>query len=93
MSISSQNVKARGAILSYRRGGARQYNSQVLIKVFIERKNIGSLVGSKVIARDRYGNIYRGKVLKVHSYRNSIAIVKFKPNIPGQLLGSLVEIL
>lgn len=91
--MSVADLKARGVITGYRRGGARQYNNQVLIKVLIDRKRIGSLIGSKILARDRYGNVYRGSVLKIHSYRNSIVVAKFRPNIPGQLLGAPVEIL
>lgn len=93
MDALSPHLKTIGVIVSYRRGCARQYNDQVLVKVFTDRKSIGLLVGAKAIAKDSYGNIYRGKVLKIHSYRNPTVIVKFKPNIPGQLLGAPVEFL
>jgi len=82
-----------GVIRSYRRSGARQYNEQVLVQVFTDPKLVGSLVGAKVIARDRYGNVYRGKVVKVLSFKNCTVVVRFRPNVPGQLLGSRVEIL
>lgn len=93
MATPSQHPKALGTIVSYRKGGARQYVDQVLVRVFIDEVKIGTLIGSKAIARDNHNNIYRGRILKVHSYRNPTVIVKFKPNIPGQLLGSLVEFL
>jgi ribosomal protein L35AE/L33A len=82
-----------GVIRSYRRSGARQYNEQVLVQVFTDPKLVGSLVGAKAIARDRHGNVYRGNVVKVHSFRNCVVVVRFRPNIPGQLLSSRVEIL
>ncbi len=93
MDTPSHHLKAIGVIVSYRRGCAKQYNDHVLVRVFTDRKRVGLLVGAKAIARDGYGNVYRGRVLKVHSYRNSIVIVKFKPNIPGQLLGASIELL
>ncbi|MEM0006074.1 MAG: hypothetical protein QXJ56_05010 [Ignisphaera sp.] len=93
MATSSQHLKALGAIVTYRKGGARQYVDQVLVRVFIDGVEVGSLIGSKAVAKDGHGNIYRGRVVKVHSYRNPTVIVKFKPNIPGQLLGSPVEFL
>jgi large subunit ribosomal protein L35Ae len=93
MSEHSNVTKFVGVIKSYRRSGARQYNEQVLVQVFTDPKLVGSLVGAKVIARDKYGNVYRGKVIKVHSFKNCVVVVRFKPNIPGQLLSSRVEIL
>ncbi|MCS7112309.1 MAG: 50S ribosomal protein L35ae [Ignisphaera sp.] len=93
MTASDHHLKAVGAIVSYRRGGARQYNDHVIVKVFIGREGVGSLVGARAIATDDCGNMYRGRVLKVHSYRNSTVVVKFRPNIPGQLLGASVEFL
>jgi large subunit ribosomal protein L35Ae len=81
-----------GVVKGYRRGGARQYNNQVLVQVFTDSKAVGGLVGAKVIARDAHGNVYRGRVVKVHSFKNCIVVARFKPNIPGQLIGSHVEI-
>jgi len=84
-----------GVIVSYRRGGGgRQYPQHVIVRVLnVTRREIGSLVGAKVIATDKYGNIYKGKVVRPHGRRNSLVIVRFKPNIPGQLLGTQVRIL
>ncbi len=79
--------------MGYRRGAGRQYNSQVLVKVFVEPKRVGTLVGAKVIASDRYGNVYRGKIVKIHSFSKSVAIVVFRPNIPGQMIGHIVTII
>jgi len=78
--------------VGYRRGSAKQYNNQVLIKVFVDPKIVGTLVGSKVVASDRYGNVYRGKIVKIHSFSKSIAIARFRPNIPGQMIGEIVTI-
>ncbi len=79
--------------MGYRRGAGRQYNNQVLVKIFVEPKRVGTLVGAKVIASDRYGNVYRGKIVKIHSFSKSVAVVVFRPNIPGQMIGHLVTII
>lgn len=84
--------KINGVILGYRRGSNIQYNNQVYVKVFVDPEIVHTLVGSKVVAKDVYGNVYKGKVVKVHGRNNSIIIVWFNPNIPGQLIGSLVDI-
>jgi len=81
-----------GRILGYKRGGGRQYNSKVLIKVFIDSKSVHRLIGSKVIVKDFKGNMYNGKIVKIHSTKNTVALARFKPNIPGQLIGSTVSI-
>ncbi len=91
--MSSQISSLRGIILGYRRSKARQYNNQVIVKVLVDPKNVGSLVGAKIIANDRYGNVYRGKIVRVHSFRNCTVIAVFRPNIPGQLIGSIVSII
>ena len=91
--MNERVASIRGAIIGYRRGSARQYNNQVLVKVFVDPKRVGSLVGAKVIASDRYGNVYRGRIVKIHSFSKSIAVVVFKPNIPGQMIGHLVSII
>jgi large subunit ribosomal protein L35Ae len=85
--------KLVGVVKGYRRSRARQYNSQVLLQVLADPKILGRLVGAKVVAKDVHGNVYRGKIVKVHSFRNCIAVTRFKPNIPGQLIGSHVEII
>ncbi len=82
-----------GRILGYKRGSGRQYNNKVLIKVFIDSKNIHKLIGSKVIVKDSKDNMYNGKIIKIHSTKNTVAIARFKPNIPGQLIGSIVNII
>ncbi|MEM4788213.1 MAG: 50S ribosomal protein L35ae [Ignisphaera sp.] len=91
--MSNAITKVKGVILGYRRGSAMQYNNQVLIKIFIEPKGVESFVGAKVIAVDVYGNTYKGRIVKVHGHRNSIVVAKFKPNIPGQLIGAFVDII
>jgi len=82
-----------GIVMNYRRSKARQYNNQVLIRVLMPVQNLGALIGAKVIAKDKYGNLYKGKIIKVHSWRNQVVRAIFNPNIPGQVLGESVVII
>jgi len=79
--------------MNYRRSKARQYNNQVLIKILTPVENLGALVGAKVIAKDKHGNSYKGKIIKVHSWRNQVVRAVFNPNIPGQVLGETAVII
>jgi large subunit ribosomal protein L35Ae len=82
-----------GVILGYRKGSNKQYNNEVYVRVFTDLKSVYGLIGSKVIARDTYGNVYRGKVVKVHGCKNGVVVVRFDPGIPGQMIRSLVDII
>lgn len=84
-------ARAEGIILSYRRGTNTQYTSQVLVRLLVnDVKEAKRLIGAKVRLVDRYGNVYRGRILKLHGARNPVVIVRFNRNIPGQALGSRV---
>jgi len=89
----STTTKINGVILGYRKGNNTQYNNEVYVKVFMDPKSVYGLIGSKVVIRDNHGNVYKGKVVKIHSHKNSIVIVRFDPGIPGQLIRSLVDII
>jgi len=90
MSKAEEEVKCVGVVLGYRRGSNTQYVNQVLIKVFSPNiKNVSSLIGSKVIVRDKYGNEYRGKIVRAHARgRNNVVIAVFNRNLPGQAIGA-----
>jgi len=82
----------RGVIVGYRRSRARQYNNQVLVKLFVPPAEAHGFIGARVVARDPHGNVYRGRIVKVHSRSRAVVRVFFEPNIPGQLIGSVVEV-
>jgi len=45
------------------------------------------------LVRDGYGNTYYGRVIKVHgSGKNKVVIARFNNNLPGQVIGSRVDI-
>ncbi|MEM0027082.1 MAG: 50S ribosomal protein L35ae [Ignisphaera sp.] len=88
----NSSLKVFGIIKGFRRGGGRQYNDHVLVQLLADVKTVGSLVGAKIRVVDKYGNIYNGRIVKIHSFRNSVAIAKFSRNLPGQAIGALTEI-
>jgi len=90
--MSERVSVVKGVIVGYRRGSARQYNNQVLVQLFVEPKEVHSFVGARIVASDSHGNVYRGRVVKVHSAKHCIVVARFEPNIPGQLIGSLVDV-
>jgi len=83
----------KGYIMGYRRGWNEQYPDEVLVKIegVNSKSEACKLIGCKVIAKDPHGNTYRGKIVKAHGKRGVVRVV-FKPNIPGQLIGSIAEI-
>lgn len=93
MSVPTE-TKTLGIVLGYRRGSNRQYVSQVCIKVITQSVEVRSLIGRKVRVTDGHGNVYSGKIIKVHgSGKNGVVIAVFNRNIPGQLIGSEASII
>ncbi len=90
MEGGSAKPTAEGVILGYRLGGGRQYTNHVLVKLFVSPKEVGRFIGGVVRFTDRHGNTYVGRILRKHGARNSVAVVRFKPNIPGQAIASRV---
>ncbi len=84
----------KGIIANFIRGGGKQYNSEVIVEILdIDKGDLGKVIGGKVILVDCHGNKYVGRILRRHGAKHPKVIVRFKPNIPGQALGSLVEII
>jgi len=85
--------RVTGRILGYLRGHNTQYTNYVLIHLEnVDNEYADRFVNRKVKAVDSYGNVYLGKLLRRHSRRKPVFIAKFKPNIPGQLIGSIVVV-
>jgi len=80
-----------GVIQGYLRSRARTYHSTVLVKVLSSVKG-DNLVGCKVLFTDTHGNRYTGRVIGAHGSKGDIVKVRFKPNLPGQALNSMVVI-
>ncbi len=78
-------------ILGYRRGGNEQYENQVLLKAPGDYREASKLIGKKVIYKDGHGNVYKGKIIRVHG-RKGVVIAVFKPNLPGQAFGGVAVV-
>ena len=63
-----------------------------MVKLFVAPKEVHSYVGARIVARDVHGNRYKGRIVKVHSESKAVVRAFFEPNIPGQLIGGLVEV-
>ena len=86
-------MKVKGVIMGYRRGTNTQYTSQVLVKLLIDDpRKAGLFVAGRALYRDKHGNVYRGRVVRLHGRRNGVVVVRFTPNLPGQSIGDLVEV-
>lgn len=86
--MTHSSIKATGIIIGYVRGSNIQYNNLVLVKLNTNNSIVDRFIGRKLIVSDKYGNKYYGKILRRHSHRKPVVEAKFKPNIPGQLIGS-----
>jgi large subunit ribosomal protein L35Ae len=83
----------KGVVIGFKRGPGGVYPQVALVRVIdaAKRSDVEKLVGSRVVARDKYGNVYEGRIVRAHG-NNNVVRVRFRPNIPGQMIGELVEI-
>ncbi|GBF08341.1 50S ribosomal protein L35Ae [Aeropyrum pernix] len=86
-------ARARGVVLGYRRGTNTQYPQHALVKLLLDDpRKAGLYVSGVAFYRDRYGNVYKGRVLRLHGRRGGVVVVKFNPPLPGQATGGVVEV-
>jgi len=84
----------KAVILGYRRGTNTQYPQQVLLLVEgVSAREAHGLIARRVVYRDEHGNVYRGRIVGKHGARNPVVVAVFKPNLPGQAIGGVAEIL
>lgn len=81
-----------GEVVDFRLGMNRRYPRELLVKVGENRVDVAKLIGKKVIVEDKHGNKYIGKVLKPHGNKG-VAVVRFRKDPPGDVLGSRALIL
>ncbi|NHI83520.1 MAG: 50S ribosomal protein L35ae [Candidatus Thorarchaeota archaeon] len=84
----------KGVVASYRRGKHLQHPNQVLL-LFNDIKTkteAASLIGRQVSWTSSTGREVLGKVLSVHG-NSGVVRAKFRTNLPGQAIGTPVEIL
>ena len=91
MWILSQKVYGR--ITNYRTGPKSQTSKECLIEfVGVNSDGIaGKLVGQKVTWRNETKSMI-GRIMGAHG-RNGIVTVRFKHGVPGQAIGTIVELM
>ena len=82
-----------GRIINYRIGNSMQYSRECLIQFNHEDlvDRAGKIIGQKVVWKSKKKELI-GKIAGFHG-KNDILKVKFKKGLPGQALGTLVELI
>lgn len=83
----------KGLIVSFRRGVHSQYKHQMLIKVAEadSRAKASQLQGKTVVWTSESGKKTFGKISQPHGGKGVVKVI-FKKGLPGQAVGSEVEI-
>jgi large subunit ribosomal protein L35Ae len=86
--------KIFGIFVNIRQGMFRQYPHNILIRIpGIDSSNSAAkYIGRKVIWRSESGKKIVGKIVKTHG-RNGVLLSRLKKGLPGQAIGSSVEII
>jgi len=81
-------------ILGFRRGPKSQYPNQVILRIdnVVNYKDASKYIGYRVVYKDSNGNIYKGKIVRLHGRKGLVRAV-FKPNLPGQAIGGVAELI
>ena len=86
----SQPVYAR--IMNYRIGIRTQASKEILIEVIgSESDKTGQHIGKKVVWKNPTSKLV-GQIVGLHG-KNGVLRAKFKKGVPGQAIGSIVELL
>ena len=83
----------KGIFVSYRRGQRTQRNNQILVKILgIKNSNEAArFIGKKVIWKNPRGTALGGTIVGVHG-RKGVLRASFKKGLPGQAVGSELDI-
>ncbi len=81
-------------MVSHRRGRNSIHEYQAIVEVdgVMSREQAGMLRGRKVVWTTPGGRRFVGKVLAPHGNKGRVR-VRFEEGVPGQMIGSRVEIL
>lgn len=80
-----------GRIVNFRVRPKRRHARELIVKFGGSPAASARLVGKEVLVEDGYGDRYSGRVLKPHG-RSGACIVRFKKDVPGQVLGLSVRV-
>lgn len=80
-------------ILSYRRARRTQTPNQILIKTegISKKEDTTKLMGKRVVWTTKAGKKMVGTITKPHG-RNGVVVARFAKGLPGQALGTKIEI-
>ena len=92
VNILSTNINGR--ITNYRTGPSSQQSRECLIELnSINSASLaGKLVGQKVVWASGNKNRFIGKIVGLHG-RNGMVRVKFRRPVPGQAIGTIVQLI
>lgn len=84
----------KGRIVNYRGGKRTQYTNQFVIlpENSLKKEDAEKLLGKKVVWKTPSGKEILGKVSRIHGRKGAI-IARFEKGLPGQALGTDVDIL
>ncbi|RLF03007.1 MAG: 50S ribosomal protein L35ae [Thermoprotei archaeon] len=87
-------MSLEGYIVNFRLGGKRQYPNQVIIEIPNVRstKEAARFLNRKVVWISPKGVKVRGKILRLHGRKGKL-VAYFKKGLPGQALGTKVQII
>jgi large subunit ribosomal protein L35Ae len=84
----------KGIIVNFRSGKSTQKDSHMIISIegVDSREKAGQMVGKNVEWKTQAGNSIKGTVASAHGNKGAIRVI-FEKGMPGQSLGTEVEVL
>lgn len=89
----SIKIGMKATILSYRRGRHTQNVNQMLVEIDAvdSREKAEKLLGKRLVWKSPSGKEIKGEIIGVHGNRGVVR-AKFEKNLPGQAMGTKVEV-
>ena len=86
-------MRMKGKLSNYRQGVHTEYTNQYVVKVegVGDRASADGIIGKKVVWKTTTGKEIVGKVSKAHGNSGAV-LVRFDKGLPGQAIGTDVEI-
>ena len=83
----------KGRLSNYRRGVHTEYTNQYIVEVdgVKDRDSAGGILGKRVVWKTASGKEIVGTVSKAHGNSGAV-LVRFDKGLPGQAIGTEVEI-
>jgi len=80
-------------IVNFRGGRHTQKNNQMIVIVddVSDKEKAGSLIGKQVVWKSPAGKELKGKITQPHGNKGAVRVL-FETGMPGQSVGSKVEI-